>query len=87
MEPILCQFQTINPSLDLFNELLMKHPDVFHPARTTRSLYQHWLHMRQYRVLLDQKALPLPQGEYVMNFSGMLLTVFLFYLIEPYSFF
>jgi len=60
-----------NTSMELFNDLLQKHPDVFHPARTARTLFQHWLNMRQYRVLPDQKALPLPQGEYVMNFSDL----------------
>ncbi|NWI17842.1 MCRS1 protein, partial [Crypturellus soui] len=42
------------PTLDTFQELLHKHPDVFYPARTARALQLHWQLMKQYYLLHDQ---------------------------------
>ncbi|NWW81195.1 MCRS1 protein, partial [Climacteris rufus] len=42
------------PSLDTFQELLLRHPDVFYPARTPKALQLHWQLLRQYHLLQDQ---------------------------------
>uniref|UniRef100_A0A3Q3VI50 Microspherule protein 1 n=1 Tax=Mola mola TaxID=94237 RepID=A0A3Q3VI50_MOLML len=60
---------TSQPKLDVFQELLMKHPGVFHPARTPKSLMVHWQLLKQYYLLDDQSVQPLPKGDQVLNFS------------------
>lgn len=57
------------PSLDVFQTLLLQNSDVFHPSRTTKSLCNHWLLMKQYHLLTDQPVQPLPKGEHILNFS------------------
>ncbi|KAK2510475.1 hypothetical protein Q9233_017700 [Columba guinea] len=57
------------PTLDTFQELLHKHPDVFYPARTAKALQLHWQLMKQYYLLDDQTVQPLPKGDQVLNFS------------------
>ncbi|XP_010209514.1 PREDICTED: LOW QUALITY PROTEIN: microspherule protein 1, partial [Tinamus guttatus] len=57
------------PTLDTFQELLHKHPDVFYPARTARALQLHWQLMKQYYLLHDQSVQQLPKGDQVLNFS------------------
>ncbi|XP_064899464.1 microspherule protein 1 isoform X4 [Columba livia] len=42
------------PTLDTFQELLHKHPDVFYPSRTAKALQLHWQLMKQYYLLDDQ---------------------------------
>ena len=49
-----CGAQGSQPSLDTFQSLLQQHPDVFHPARTAKTLQCHWLLMKQYHLLPDQ---------------------------------
>ncbi|KFQ71456.1 Microspherule protein 1, partial [Phaethon lepturus] len=39
--------QTSQPTLDTFQELLHKHPDVFYPSRTAKALQLHWQLMKQ----------------------------------------
>ncbi|NXE30990.1 MCRS1 protein, partial [Ardeotis kori] len=46
--------QTSQPTLDTFQELLHKHPDVFYPSRTAKALQLHWQLMKQYYLLGDQ---------------------------------
>lgn len=46
--------QTSQPTLDTFQELLHKHPDVFYPSRTAKALQLHWQLMKQYYLLDDQ---------------------------------
>lgn len=60
---------TSQPSLDVFHELSEKHPEVFYPLRTSKSLYNHWLLMKQYHLLPDQSVQPMPRGDHVLNFS------------------
>ncbi|KAM9410578.1 microspherule protein 1 [Pholidichthys leucotaenia] len=60
---------TSQPKLDVFQELLSKHPDVFHPSRTPKSLLVHWQLLKQYYLLDDQSVQPLPKGDQVLNFS------------------
>lgn len=48
--------QTSQPKLDVFQELLSKHPGVFHPARTPKSLLVHWQLLKQYYLLDDQSG-------------------------------
>uniref|UniRef100_A0A1A8PN54 Microspherule protein 1 n=1 Tax=Nothobranchius pienaari TaxID=704102 RepID=A0A1A8PN54_9TELE len=57
------------PKLDIFQELLSKHPSVFHPSRTPKSLMVHWQLLKQYYLLDDQSVQPLPKGDQVLNFS------------------
>ncbi|KAM6946509.1 microspherule protein 1 isoform 2-T2 [Lycodopsis pacificus] len=54
---------TSQPKLDVFQELLSKHPGVFHPSRTPKSLLVHWQLLKQYYLLDDQS------GDQVLNFS------------------
>lgn len=49
--------QTSQPKLDVFQELLSKHPGVFHPARTPKSLLVHWQLLKQYYLLDDQSGM------------------------------
>uniref|UniRef100_A0A3Q1C002 Microspherule protein 1 n=1 Tax=Amphiprion ocellaris TaxID=80972 RepID=A0A3Q1C002_AMPOC len=60
---------TSQPKLDVFQELLSKHPGVFHPSRTPKSLLVHWQLLKQYYLLDDQSVQPLPKGDQVLNFS------------------
>uniref|UniRef100_A0A8C3KJS0 Microspherule protein 1 n=1 Tax=Calidris pygmaea TaxID=425635 RepID=A0A8C3KJS0_9CHAR len=60
---------TSQPTLDTFQELLHKHPDVFYPSRTPKALQLHWQLMKQYYLLDDQTVQPLPKGDQVLNFS------------------
>lgn len=46
--------QTSQSKLETFQELLSKHPQVFHSARTPRSLLVHWQLLKQYYLLEDQ---------------------------------
>lgn len=47
-------FQTDNPKLEQFQELLDKNASVFYSARTAKSLQNHWQMMKQYQLLSDQ---------------------------------
>ncbi|KAI8497969.1 Microspherule protein 1 [Branchiostoma belcheri] len=60
---------TSQPTVDIFADLLQKHPDVFHLSRTPKVLHTHWLQMKQYHLLADQTVQPLPRGDHILNFS------------------
>lgn len=60
---------TSQPKLDIFQDLLNKHPGVFHPSRTPKSLLVHWQLLKQYYLLDDQSVQPLPKGDQILNFS------------------
>ncbi|MBN3291945.1 MCRS1 protein, partial [Polypterus senegalus] len=60
---------TSQPKIDVFQELLNKHPGVFYPSRTAKSLQIHWQLLKQYYLLDDQTVQPLPKGDQVLNFS------------------
>ncbi|XP_064646728.1 microspherule protein 1-like [Lineus longissimus] len=60
---------TSQPSTDTFQELMNKFPAAFHPYRMPKSLYNHWLLMKQYHLLPDQTVQPMPRGDHVLNFS------------------
>ncbi|XP_074653523.1 microspherule protein 1-like [Tubulanus polymorphus] len=70
-EDILKTIISVNsqPTVDVFQELLQKHPTVFHYARTAKALYNHWLLLKQYHLLPDQSVQPMPKGDHVLNFS------------------
>lgn len=51
-------------ALVTFEELLGKHPDVFYPSRTPKSLQRHWLTLRMYHLLPDQSVAPLPGSDH-----------------------
>ncbi|KAK6321248.1 microspherule protein 1-like isoform X1 [Coregonus clupeaformis] len=57
------------PKLEVFQEMLSKHPSVFYPSRTPKSLLVHWQLLKQYYLLEDQSVQPLPKGDQVLNFS------------------
>ncbi|GFS02373.1 microspherule protein 1-like, partial [Elysia marginata] len=59
------------PSLDTFQSLLQQHADVFHPARTAKTLQCHWLLMKQYHLLPDQTVQPMPRGDHILNLSDI----------------
>lgn len=54
----LSPLQMSQPTLDTFQELLHKHPDVFYPSRTAKALQLHWQLMKQYYLLDDQTGEP-----------------------------
>lgn len=56
-------FQTCQPGLDKFQELLDQNPHVFYQARTAKSLMAHWQLMKHYQLLPDQAVLPLPKSK------------------------
>ncbi|XP_027561334.1 microspherule protein 1 isoform X1 [Neopelma chrysocephalum] len=60
---------TPQPSLETFQDLLLRHPEVFYPSRTPKALQLHWQLLRQYHLLQDQTVQPLPKGDQVLNFS------------------
>lgn len=60
---------TSSPSVEVFQDLLNKHPDVFHQGRTPKSIQNHWFAMKMYHLLPDQTVQPLPKGDHVLNFS------------------
>uniref|UniRef100_A0A4W4HIK1 Microspherule protein 1 n=1 Tax=Electrophorus electricus TaxID=8005 RepID=A0A4W4HIK1_ELEEL len=57
------------PKLEVFQELLSKHPSIFYPSRTAKSLLVHWQLLKQYYLLDDQSVQPLPKADQVLNFS------------------
>ncbi|XP_016351669.1 microspherule protein 1-like [Sinocyclocheilus anshuiensis] len=57
------------PKVEVFQDLLNKHPNVFYPSRTAKNLMVHWQLLKQYYLLEDQSVQPLPKGEQVLNFS------------------
>jgi len=59
---------TSQPSSDTFDQLLLKHSDVFLPQRTAKSLSTHWTLLKHYHLLPDQTVHPLPRHEEVINF-------------------
>lgn len=56
------------PTLKDFEEMLKKNPNVFHCARTSRCLQQHWQSLKQYTLLPDQSVQPLPRDNHILNF-------------------
>lgn len=57
------------PTLEKFQELLTKHPDIFLMYRNPKSLMSHWSLMKHYHLLSDQTIQPLPRHEEVVSFS------------------
>jgi len=53
--------------LIVFEELLMKHADVFHNARTAHSLFLHWQHMKHYCLLDEHTTSLCPLAPYDSN--------------------
>ena len=54
-EHILCDINSNNlPSLELFQNVLMKHRNIFHVSRTAKVLRKHWLLLRRYNLLANQ---------------------------------
>ncbi|KAK2174688.1 hypothetical protein NP493_785g01002 [Ridgeia piscesae] len=60
---------TSQPTVDTFQDLLLKNPTVFYPGRRAKVLYNHWLLMKQYHLLPDQTVQPMPKGDHILNFS------------------
>ena len=57
------------PTLKDFEEMLKKNPNVFHCARTSRCLQQHWQSLKQY-TLLPGKAIII-----LLSFNEYLLLI------------
>ncbi|XP_075532866.1 microspherule protein Rcd5 isoform X1 [Dermacentor variabilis] len=71
-ERILYTFpSTAQPTIENFQELLIKHPDVFLPSRTPKELSYHWTLMRQYFVLPDQIIPVKEEGDFSLSFSDL----------------
>lgn len=71
-ERILSTFQAAaQPTIEDFQELLKKHPDVFLPLRTPKELMYHWALMKQYFLLPDQIIPVKEEGDYTLNFSDL----------------
>uniref|UniRef100_A0A1E1XL00 Microspherule protein 1 n=1 Tax=Amblyomma sculptum TaxID=1581419 RepID=A0A1E1XL00_AMBSC len=69
-ENLLCTLpSTSQPTLEDFQELLDKHVDVFAPARTPKTLLNHWMLMRQFFLLPDQAVTLRERGEDTLSFS------------------
>lgn len=69
-EMLLCTLpSTAQPTLEDFQELLDKHVDVFAPARTSKTLLNHWMLMRQYFLLHDQTVPVREKGDDTLSFS------------------
>lgn len=51
-----CASQSTQPKLEVFQDLLNKHPGVFYPSRTPKSLLVHWQLLKQYYLLDDQSG-------------------------------
>ena len=49
-------FQTSQPTLEIFEDLIDKNPETFYPLRTPKTLHNHWLLMKQYHLLPDQSG-------------------------------
>lgn len=62
---------TSQPTLEIFQDLLNKYPDVFHPSRMATCLQNHWVLMKQYHLLPDQSVQPMPRGDHVLSFSDV----------------
>ncbi|CAG5118302.1 unnamed protein product, partial [Candidula unifasciata] len=62
---------TSQPTLETFQNLLAQHPELFHPARTAKTLQSHWLLMKQYHLLPDQTVQPMPLGDHILNLSDI----------------
>lgn len=60
---------TSQPSIETFQDILNRNHSVFYVSRSAKSLYNHWLIMKQYHLLPDQSVQPMPRGEHVLNFS------------------
>lgn len=69
--------QTSQPKVDMFQELLSKHPGVFHPSRTPKSLLVHWQLLKQYYLLDDQSG----KLSYLHNYTNITSKHFNMYCI------
>ena len=60
------------PGNDVFEELLLKHYDVFHEARTAYALNLHWQHMKYYGLLNEQRTGTYNVAQHDNSFAGEL---------------
>lgn len=69
-ERILCTIpSTSQPTLEDFQQLLVKHADVFLSSRTPKELLHHWTLMRQYFLFPEQMAPQREEGDRTLNLS------------------
>ncbi|KAL1432166.1 hypothetical protein MTO96_013499 [Rhipicephalus appendiculatus] len=69
-ERILCTIpSTSQPTLEDFQQLLVKHADVFLSSRTPKELLHHWTLMRQYFLFPEQMAPQREEGDRALNLS------------------
>ena len=69
--------QSSQPKLEVFQELLSKHPSVFYPSRTPKSLLVHWQLLKQYYLLEDQSGEKLKRAYWFVTYA--------LYQMPPYS--
>nr|XP_032813263.1 microspherule protein 1 isoform X3 [Petromyzon marinus] len=60
---------TSQPTLETFQDVFGKNPNVWHPCRTAKALQMHWQLLKQFHLLEDQTVQQLPKGDQVLNFS------------------
>lgn len=58
-----------HPNLETFIELLQNHIEVFLPYRTAKNLRQHWLRLKHFHLLDDQKVKHFNKLDEVPSFS------------------
>jgi microspherule protein 1 len=66
------------PTLKDFEEMLKKNPNVFHCARTSRCLQQHWQSLKQYTLLPGKSAKSITNWlKYFLNYVSEKLFKFI----------
>lgn len=60
----------MNPTIELFADLLGQNPDIFYSGRTAAALFKHWQTLKMYHLLPDQVLGPLStSGRPIMTFN------------------
>lgn len=82
---LMCVKQNSQPKLEVFQDLLNKHPNVFYPSRTAKSLLVHWQLLKQYYLLDDQSGEHSINGNAfkLMTLRLILCTFFFFFSSAP----
>jgi len=65
-----CLFQNSQPDLEVFQKLLEENANVFYESRAPKTLFNHWLLMRQYHLLPDQTSIKIPSHFFLICLNG-----------------
>ncbi|KAL7632534.1 UNVERIFIED_CONTAM: hypothetical protein RMT77_017151 [Armadillidium vulgare] len=60
---------TSNPTLQIFENLLLENPSIFYSARTGKALFTHWQLLKQYHLLPDQTVDPVSKLDDITSFT------------------